>query len=222
MKTLATTQASSRADFAEDVTGIILAGGQSTRLGQDKAFIEIGGRTLVERVVDRLGCVVAKIVLVTNSPERLVFLGLPTTPDLIPGVGVVGGLHAGLSAMDTEYGFVVGCDMPFLNVSLMRYLISVRNGYDIVMPRIGPHNEPLHALYGRRCLATIDERIRAGGRRIMEVCHGLRFLYVEEPEIVRHDPDRLSFFNINGADDLERMRALWDSDRTSAAGCDST
>jgi len=215
MKASTTDEPSGSADLAPDVTGIILAGGQSTRLGQNKAFIEIDGQTLVERVASRLSQVVARIVLVTNSPEQFAFVGLPMTADLIPGVGAAGGLHAGLSAIGTEYGFVVGCDMPFLNVSLMRYLISLREGYDAVIPRLGQYHEPLHAVYSRRCLATIEERVRSGRRRILELCSDMCVRYVDETEIGLLDPHRLSFFNINDPQDLEQMQALWTSGQAS-------
>ena len=215
MQTSITDELSGNGDLPSDVMGIILAGGQSTRLGQNKAFIEIDGQTLVERVARRLYRVVAQIVLVTNSPDEFAFVGLPMTADLIPGVGAAGGLHAGLSAIGTEYGFVVGCDMPFLNVSLMRYLISLREGYDVVIPRLGQYHEPLHAVYSRRCLATIEERVRSGRRRILDVCRDLRVRYVDEIEIDLHDPHHLSFFNINDPQDLEEMRALWTSGRVS-------
>ncbi len=215
MKVPTTNEPSGCADLPQDVTGIILAGGQSARLGQNKAFVEIDGQTLVERVVDRLRRVVAQIVLVTNSPEQFAFVGLPTTADLIPEVGAVGGLHAGLSAIGTEYGFVVGCDMPFLNVGLMRYLISLREGYDVVIPRLGQYHEPLHAVYARRCLATIEERVRSGRRRILDVCRDMRVRYLDEAEIALRDPHRLSFFNINDPQDLEQMRALWISGQAS-------
>lgn len=215
MQTSITDELSGNGDLPSDVMGIILAGGQSTRLGQNKAFIEIDGQILVERVARRLYRVVAQIVLVTNSPDEFAFVGLPMTADLIPGVGAAGGLHAGLSAIGTEYGFVVGCDMPFLNVSLMRYLISLREGYDVVIPRLGQYHEPLHAVYSRRCLATIEERVRSGRRRILDVCRDMRVRYVDEIEIDLHDPHHLSFFNINDPQDLEQMRALWTSGRVS-------
>ena len=94
----------------KDVSGIILAGGASARLGQDKALVQVAGRPLVERVVEALRALADEIVLVTPSPERLAWLGLPAVDDVYPGIGTLGGLHAGLNAIANPYGLVVGCD----------------------------------------------------------------------------------------------------------------
>jgi len=190
------------------VGGIVLAGGASARLGQDKALVEVAGRTLVERVVDVLCSLVSEIVLVTPSPERLAWLGLPVVGDVYPGIGTLGGLHAGLSAIENPYGLVVGCDMPFLNRSLLTYMISQRGDAEVIMPQVGRFYEPLHALYARSALPVLEERIRAGERRIRQACEGLRTRYILEDEIAAFDPDHLSFFNVNTPEDLERARAL--------------
>jgi molybdopterin-guanine dinucleotide biosynthesis protein A len=194
--------------------GIILAGGQSSRLGQDKALIDVDGDLLVERVIRRLRQVVVEIVLVTDRPERLAFLGLPMTQDLYPGIGTLGGLHAGLSALHADYGVAVGCDMPFLSPDLLRYLISLQDGYDVVMPKLGKYHEPLHAVYGKRCLPLIERTIEAGQRRIMQALYGARVCYVKDAQMTAYDPDLRSFFNVNQPQDLERMRVLLDAERT--------
>jgi FdhD protein/molybdopterin-guanine dinucleotide biosynthesis protein A len=192
----------------QSVSGIILAGGQSSRLGQNKALVDAGGMLLIERVLSQLLRVVDDVVLVTNSPEQFAFLDVPMAGDLYPGVGTLGGLHAGLSAVYTDYGLVVGCDMPFLNPSLLQYMLSLRSGYDIVIPRLGTYHEPLHAIYSRHCLPCIEQTILAGRRRILSVCDDVRVHYVEDDQIARHDPQHLSFFNVNSPQDLAEMRAL--------------
>jgi molybdopterin-guanine dinucleotide biosynthesis protein A len=197
------------------VGGIILAGGASSRLGRDKAFIKAEGMTLIERVVQRLQSVVEEIVLVTDDTPRFSFLGLPMVNDTFAGVGTLGGLHAGLATLQAEYGVAVGCDMPFLNPDLLRYLISLRSGYDAVMPMLGRYYEPLHAVYGKRCLVAIEETIEAGQRRIMHACSSAHVRYVEDTQMVPYDPGLLSFFNVNEPQDLERMHALL---RSEAAG----
>jgi molybdopterin-guanine dinucleotide biosynthesis protein A len=202
------------------VSGIVLAGGSSSRLGQNKALVCVAGRPLVERVVDVLRPLVSDVVLVTQGEcqapsgclapeaELLAHLDLHIVADVFSGVGTLGGLHAGLSAIDSEYGLVVGCDMPFLNANLLRYMIVQTKGYDVVMPRVGKYYEPLHALYARRCLPAIERSILAGRRRIRHALADLCIRYIEEPELDRYDPDRLSFFNVNTPEDLERARSL--------------
>jgi molybdopterin-guanine dinucleotide biosynthesis protein A len=195
-------------------TGIVLAGGASSRLGQNKALVRIAGRSLVERVIDVLRPLVSDIVLVAprgcgaSGAEPFAHLDLPVVADVYPGVGALGGLHAGLCAIDTEYGLVVGCDMPFLNDDLLRYMISQACGYDVVMPRIGQYHEPLHALYARRCAPAMERSILAGRHRILHVLADMRIRYIAEAEIDRYDPEHLSFFNVNTPEELERARAL--------------
>lgn len=196
------------ANLSSKVTGIILAGGTSSRLGENKALIDVEGMPLVERVNRRLHSVVDKVILVTNTPELFGFLNLPMVGDIYTGLGTLGGVHAGLHAIQDPYGLVVGCDMPFLNPALLRYLIESSVGYDVVMPRINDHHEPLHALYARRCLPTIERGIAAGERRVLLALAGLNIRYIPEVEIVSHDPDRLSFFNINTPEELAYARAL--------------
>jgi molybdopterin-guanine dinucleotide biosynthesis protein A len=187
------------------VSGVILAGGSSSRLGRNKAFIEIAGQLLIERVVEQVRAVVGEVRLVTNSPKQFAFLRLPMVRDIYQGIGTLGGLHAGLSAIRTEYGLVAGCDMPFLNPDLLRYIVSRRIGYDVVMPRMGQHYEPLHAIYAKRCLPGIEQAISSGRRRILHACVGMRVRWVRTSQVALYDPHCLSFFNVNTAGDVARM-----------------
>jgi len=191
-----------------NTSGIILAGGTSSRLGRSKAFLEIEGQFLVERVSCRLRQVVDEIVLVTNSPNAYRFLGLTTIKDVFEGVGALGGIHAGLSAISRPYGLVVGCDMPFLNVRLLRYMITLAKGYDAVIPRLGSYMEPLHAVYARQCVGAIEEAIRAGQRRVLAPFSRARIRHVTKAEIAAYDPNGLSFFNVNTPQDVHHMIAL--------------
>jgi len=194
------------------VAGIVLAGGTSSRLGQDKAFVDARGLTLVERVVEQLRQAVDEIILVTDRPAEFSFLGLPTTSDLYPGVGVLGGLHAGLSAARSDHVLAVGCDMPFLCPDLLRYLLSLRTEADVVMPRIDGYHEPLHAVYSRACLPNLERTIRAKRRRILHALDGLRIRYVERVEMEPYDPELRSFFNVNKPEDLARLEELLSDD----------
>jgi molybdopterin-guanine dinucleotide biosynthesis protein A len=104
--------------------------------------------------------------------------------------------------------------MPLLNVALLRHIVSLRHGYDVVMPRIGEYLEPLHALYGKRCLPGIERAIEAGQRRVLRACDGVRVRHVDQDEIATYDPRHLSFFNVNDADDLSTMAELLTSQCT--------
>lgn len=188
-----------------NVSGIILAGGRSSRLGQNKALIVFEGQPVIQHVVNVLQPLVDEIVLSTNTPDEFAFLGLQMVADLYAGVGALAGLHAGLSAIRTEYGLVVGCDMPFLNAALLQHMLSRTTDYDIVMPRLNGYHEPLHAIYARRCLAAIEDSIRSGQRRLISFVSQMNVRYIDQEEISRFDPGCLSFFNINSPADLQRL-----------------
>ncbi|MBN1579087.1 MAG: molybdenum cofactor guanylyltransferase [Anaerolineae bacterium] len=200
----------------QNTSGIILAGGSSTRLGKDKTMIEVLGEPLIQRVARTLSALVDQVILVTNCPETLTFLNLPMVKDIYPGAGTLGGLHTGLDAIQTTYGLVVGCDMPFLNVDLLRYMISLcqdngqmdSSGYDVIIPRIGNYLEPLHALYARSCRYAFEKHILSKQYRIRYAFEGMHIRYIQEREILEYDPQQRSFFNVNTPEDLEQMRAL--------------
>jgi molybdopterin-guanine dinucleotide biosynthesis protein A len=190
------------------VSCIVLAGGRSSRLEGDKAFLEIGGQPLIERVVEKVMQIGDEILLVTNAPERLAYLGLPMVQDIHPGQGVLGGLYSGLRAAGNKHSLVVACDMPFLDLKLLRYMVLLTPGQDVVIPCIGGMLEPLHAIYSKDCLEPIERSLSCGGRRIVDFFSEMRVRYVDEQEVDILDPKHLSFFNINTSDDLDQARKL--------------
>jgi len=191
-----------------DVSGIVLAGGQSRRLGTDKAFVKVGGVALIERVTDRIRQICDDVTIVTNDPERYRYLGLPLVGDLWPGMGALGGIYSGLASIRHERGLVVGCDMPFLDLGLLRYMMLLSADYDVVIPRLDGLLEPLHAIYSRRCLGPIADLLRAGDRRIVDFFDQVRVRYVEPAEAAIFDPQGLSYFNVNTPEDLAQAEQL--------------
>ncbi len=185
------------------VTGVILAGGKSTRYGTNKAFAEVQGVRLIERTIRVLGEVFQRLLLVTNTPQEYEYLDLPMVGDLIMGLGPFGGIHTGLEIIRDEAGFFVACDMPFLRADFLRYMIGLRGDYDAVVPRVNWMVEPLHALYTKKCLPSIRESIRSKDYQILKFFQKIRIRYVEEEEIRSIDPDFKSFININKPEDLE-------------------
>ena len=195
-----------------DTTIIVLAGGASRRLGRDKAVEEVGGRPLIQRVIERLALVDAEIVVVVNNPDRVKSLPLPDGTqiaiDLFPGGGALGGIYTGLKAAKTGWGMVVACDMPFLNAALLNYILSQRGGTDVVVPLLGGFTEPTHAAYSKTCLPIMERCLLAHDLKITEVFDQVRVRYIEAVEIERFDPDHLGFFNINTEQDLEYANQL--------------
>ncbi len=198
-----------RRGTAERVTGVVLAGGLSRRMGTDKALLDLAGRPLVARVVDGLRAVFSRLLCVTNDPDRLAFLGVPTAGDLVPGAGPLGGIHAALRAARTDAVFVAACDMPFLNPELVRYLVAALAGHDAAVPRWGDHLEPLHACYSRACLPAIEARLAAGRFKVDGWFGQVRLRVVGPEEVRRLDPEGLSFFNANTPEEYLRALALW-------------
>jgi molybdopterin-guanine dinucleotide biosynthesis protein A len=147
-------------------SAVVLAGGQSERLGSDKALLSLDGQPLLARTVGLLGALSRDVIVVTNDLGRYAALHLPArlVVDERPGLGSLMGVYSGLKAARNERAVVVGCDMPFLSLELLRYMLALATTYDVVIPRLGGMVEPLHAVYSRNCLPPMA-RVLAQGRR---------------------------------------------------------
>ncbi len=194
------------------VSGIVLAGGLSRRLGRDKAVEPIGGEPLIARCIGRLSAVADEIIVVVNGIERGKQLPLPPTCRVVVDVyadsGSLGGIFSGVSAMGDEWGMVVACDMPFLNIALLKHMLSLREGFDAIVPVLDGRPEPTHALYSKACLPHIERRLQAGDLKIARFFDDVSVRYVSQEDIDAHDPDHLSFFNVNTQSDLEKALEL--------------
>jgi len=202
--------------YALDISCIVLAGGKSLRLGQNKARETIGDKSLLERAVFQVGSFNSDIIIVAAAKQSLPqLIGYPrvrTVIDAYPGTGPLGGIYTGLAASDSFYNLVVACDMPFLNQALLDYMIQLSVNFDLVIPRLGDLVEPLHAIYTKECLAPIERLLRQGRLGVRELFTLVKVRYVEADEINRFDPQHLSFFNINTKADLEMARKLDNED----------
>jgi molybdopterin-guanine dinucleotide biosynthesis protein A len=191
------------------VTGVIQAGGRSTRMGgEPKALLELGGRRIVERVLDVVRAVTERVLVVTNTPDLYAFLGVPMVPDVFPEGGSLGGLYSGLRAAPGEAAFTVACDMPFLSAEVARLVIGRAAEADVVAPRIGEQWETLHACYGKACLGPMERCLRAGRLKITGFFDEVRVLAVSEAEIAAVGDPGVVFMNVNTPAELERARAL--------------
>ncbi|MFC2032541.1 molybdenum cofactor guanylyltransferase, partial [Chloroflexota bacterium] len=128
--------------------------------------------------------------------------------DIYPGKGSLGGVYTGLTASDSFYNLVIACDMPFLNQSLLKYMMQLSVDFDVVVPRLGNMVEPLHAVYSKACLMPIESMLKQGKLSVFKLFTQVKVRYVEAEEIDRFDPEHLSFFNINTKADLERAKKL--------------
>lgn len=189
------------------VSVVILAGGQSRRLGRDKSLLELGGEPLVQRVVARLAPLSDDLIVVANDPHRYESLDLAVqfVVDEVRGMGSLMGIYSGLRAALHSRALVVACDMPFLSVALLQYMISLAGGHDVVIPRIDQLLEPLHAVYSKTCLPSMAGLLDRRERKIVSFFEAVRVRYVETDEIDRFDPEHLSFFNVNRPEDWKRV-----------------
>ena len=190
------------------VTGVVQAGGKSTRMGGNpKALIELGGRSIVERVVAALTPAVDDVLVVTNTPELYAFLGLPMVADVYPDHGSLGGIYSGLRAAG-EIAFTVACDMPFLHPEVVRLVVERAGEGDVVIPRVGEQLETMHAAYSQTCLPPIEARLRAGRLKIVGFFDDVRVVEIGAAEVARFRDPAIAFMNVNTPDELERARAL--------------
>lgn len=187
----------------QPVSGVILAGGQSRRMGENKALMSLGGRRLIDRVVGALREVFDDLLMVTNSPEVYADVGVPMVGDVLLGKGSLGGIYSAIYHVTTPYCFVVACDMPFLNAALIRYLVAQRVGYDVVIPDVHGDMQPLHAVYGKACLQPIRRRLEADRLKIIGFLPDVRVRTVTADDLRHVDPALQAFRNLNTPEEFQ-------------------
>jgi molybdopterin-guanine dinucleotide biosynthesis protein A len=183
----------------EQVQAFILAGGRSSRMGSDKAKLELGDRTFVEIIAETLKPITSDVSLVGGAPNST----LSTVPDVYPDWGALGGLHAAISACTTPWAVVVACDLPFITRELISSLVAARDGYDAVVP-IQPDGraQPLCACYRvEQCMSTAATLIQAGKRRPLDLLDAVNTRWVKFAELKDLDQADSFFVNINTPED---------------------
>jgi molybdopterin-guanine dinucleotide biosynthesis protein A len=200
------------------VSGVILAGGKSRRMGgSPKALLPFGGRPLIEHIAETLRSVLSDCLVVTNTPELYASLGLPMVGDVYPEGGSLGGIYSGLRAAAGDAALCVACDMPFLSAPLVAYLSGRAAEADVVIPEAVGELQTLHAVYGKACLPAMERRLSAGRLKIVGFFEDVRVLRVPVDDIERFADPAVVFMNLNTPEDLARARALWDR-RPAGAG----
>lgn len=205
------------------VTGVILAGGKSRRMGKDKALIQLGEDSLIEHVIHRMRLVADELLLITNTPNEYGHLDLPMHADILPNTGALGGVYTGLTYASHNAVLCVACDSPFLEPKLLTYLVSVLGEYDVVMPYtyegIGVSNasdrsnetritlQTLYAAYSKRCLPIIASMLKESELRVHALGERAHIKRIPPEVWQRFDPEGMSFFNINTPEDFDRARS---------------
>ncbi|MFC1932441.1 molybdenum cofactor guanylyltransferase [Chloroflexota bacterium] len=199
-----------RGEISSPVSSIILAGGKSSRLGIDKAGIKLDGRlTILQSIAEKLSAVSDEIIVATDGRRyNNLKVKVKWVKDAFPSTGSLVGLYSGLRAAGSNHALMVACDMPLLNLDLIRYMIAQPRDYDVLIPKLGEYVEPLHAIYSRKCLQPIERTLEAGHLKIIDFFDEVLVRHLPEEVINRYDPEHLSFFNINSPDQLKKAKTI--------------
>lgn len=185
--------------FNKAVSLVVLAGGRSSRMGyRDKAFLRINGKPLIKRIIAKLKPLFGNIIVIANNEEPYEKLGLAVYEDIIAHKGPLSGIHSGLLNTKTYYSFVVGCDMPYVNVELAKYLLSrLKDGYEVVACKISARYEPLFAIYGKGCIGAIEEQLATADTKVTRFFRKVKVKTIMQKEVEKIEPGLQSFRNIN-------------------------
>lgn len=191
-------------------TGVILAGGLSTRYGgENKAFLRVGGRRIIDRLFDVFGELFEENIIVTNRPGDFLDLDALIVSDIYPVRSSLTGVHTGLFYASHPHAFFSACDTPFLKKEVVEAVLeSIAPDTDVVMPRTSAGLEPLCAAYSRRCLKIAEAHLQENKLKIQLALQKARITYIPEEVLRLRDPDLLSFFNVNSPEDLARADSL--------------
>jgi len=192
------------------ITGIILAGGKNSRMGRDKAFLEINGVKIIEGILSLFERIFEEIIIVTNTPINYLYYDLATlVTDVLPGIGAIGGVYTGLFYATYEQAFICACDMPFLDRDFIRYMLKQAPNYDIVMPKSHDGFQPLHAIYSKKCLSTIEKNIRERQIKIITLLNRRHKTLIIGEDIINSYPHAdIMFLNINTPEDLKQVQEI--------------
>jgi molybdopterin-guanine dinucleotide biosynthesis protein A len=189
--------------MTHNISAIVLAGGNSSRLGRDKALLQIyGSSTVIHTVVEKLQWISDDVIVATNG-KKYADLRVRFTDDMYKNSGPLAGLHSGLLAAKHNRALVVACDMPFLNVNLLNHMVSQSLDDYALVPRIKDWLEPLHAVYSRQCIAPIDKMLNTSRFRMYDFLDTISIKYLSEDSIKMFDPQYRSFFNLNSPKSLK-------------------
>lgn len=191
------------------VTCIILAGGKNARMGQKKAFLKFGEKTLIELQRDILNKIFEEIIVVANNLKDFKNVNAKIVKDIIPDSGPLGGLYSGLSVSSNIHSFLIGCDMPFINLGLIEYMIKRIGEYDIIIPSSSRGVEILFAIYSINCMDTIRRQIELRNLRLADILRFHKVRNINQDEISKFDPKEHTFFNVNNPKDYEVAKKIW-------------
>ena len=187
------------------VSGIILAGGRSLRMGRDKTLLLFNNETLIERTIKKMQNIVDEIIIASNHTGKYNFADIVEVCDTYPGVGPLGGLHAGLMRAKHQHSFVISGDMPLFTEELATYLLEHKEGYDVVVPKIRNHWEPLCAVYSKNCTHPIEICLQANMKKAYSFYPLVKVLKIFENQLQSIGDIEELFCNLNTPEDLNSL-----------------
>jgi molybdenum cofactor guanylyltransferase len=194
------------------VTGVILAGGKSRRMGRDKAFLPFGKGMLIERVIEVVRPVTDELLLITNTPLQYQRFGLPMVSDVIPETGSLGGIYTALVHAKTPHSLALACDMPFVKPVFLHFLCTMAAEADVVIPKNAEDFQPLCAVYSQACREPIRQRIEAGRLKITGFFDQVRVRVIAGEALAHYDPHDAMFFNANTPEEYEKARQMLEAE----------
>jgi len=186
------------------MTGIVLAGGRSSRMGRDKSVLPWQNSNLVQTVIRKVAQVCEDIVLVSNQPRNVPH-GVRVVGDIIPDMGPLGGIHAGLTHAKHSFAFVTACDMPYIVPEAISFLLQqAGEEWDVVIPTNGDQFEPMFAVYRKTCIPAIEAMLKDNRRQIIGFFSLIRLKKIDVSCLRQFDKELTMFTNINTAEEYER------------------
>ena len=189
----------------KNITAIILAGGKSTRMGQEKSLILFSGKPLIEVLIDKLSRIFNNLMIITNKPDLYKKYGIEIHTDLLKNHGSLGGIYTGLFYSKTNYNFICACDMPFLNENLIKFMLKKTGSYDIIIAQHNARLEPLSAIYSKSCITPIKEQLSKNNLKITDFFSSVKVKTITENEIMTFDAEGKCFVNINTREDFHTV-----------------
>ncbi|MCB0034708.1 MAG: molybdenum cofactor guanylyltransferase [Anaerolineales bacterium] len=195
----------------KDLTVVIQAGGQSSRMGTDKGLVPLAGKLMIEHIISKVDLLGDELILVTNDTASYAYFGLRMVSDEEPGAGALPGLKTALTAATGTYVLIVACDMPFLNRDLLKHQIDLAfdTGQDVVIPRWDGHLQTMHAIYKKEsCLPAVTYALEDNQKRMISFFPSVHVHKIEPDEVAQYDPSGRSFLNINTPEELIEAEKL--------------
>ncbi len=185
-------------------TAIILAGGRSSRFGEDKCFLTWKNKKfLIQHQIDNLKFL--NQIIIAGNKGKFSFLPYMTVEDQLKNIGAIEGLRQGLKNSYSLYNFLISCDMPFINRKLIEYMFSVSSGYDAVICKNGDYVEPTYGIYSKSLISLIEQNISKGMFSFRDVIYSCNVLFIPQEIVENYSPTLSVFFNINTKEDLLKL-----------------